>query len=101
MNLLWVILIITILAVGWGWKNSRFLLPLLILALPLEISKIWFPHLSVLDKLGKFVGVIYFGRILTMAVIAYFIYNLLRSRRTDQFPKNARDDLAETFRSPL
>lgn len=71
------------------------------LSLPLEISRTWFPHLFVLDKLGKFVGVIYFGRILTLAVIAYFIYNLLRSRRTNQFLKNARDDLAETFSSPL
>lgn len=55
----------------------------------------------ILDQLGKFVGIIYFGRILTLAVIVYFIYNLLRSRRTKQFPKNARDDLAEIFRSPL
>ena len=101
MNLLWVILFITILAVVWGWKNPRYLLPLLILSLPLEISRTWFPHLFILDQLGKFVGVIYFGRILTLAVIAYFIYNLVRSRRTDRFPKNDRDDLSEIFRSPL
>lgn len=99
--MLWAILIITILAVGWGWKNSRYLLPLLILGLPLEISRTWFPHLNILDKLGEFVGIIYFGRILTLAVIAYFIYSLLRSRRADQFLKNARDHLVETFRSPL
>jgi len=101
MSLLWVILFITILAVSWGWKNPRYLLPLLILSLPLEISRTWFPHLFILDQLGKFVGVIYIGRILTLAVIVYFVYNLVRSRRTDQFPKNARDDLAEIFRSPL
>ena len=99
--MLWVILFITILAVGWGWKNSRYLLPLLILGLPLEISKTWFPHLLILDKFGEFVGIIYFGRILTLAVVVYFIYNLLRSRRAGQFLKNARDNLAETFRSPL
>jgi O-antigen ligase len=99
--MLWAILIITILAVGWGWKNSRYLLPLLILGLPLEISRTWFPHLNILDKLGEFVGIIYFGRILTLAVIAYFIYSLLRSRRADQFLKNARDHLAETLHSPL
>jgi len=101
MSLLWVILFITILAVGWGWKNSSYLLPLLILGLPLEISRTWFPHLLILDKFGKFVGVIYFGRILTLAVIAYFIYSLLRSRRADQFLRNARGNLAETLRSPL
>ncbi|MDR3587452.1 MAG: O-antigen ligase family protein [Desulfosporosinus sp.] len=99
--MLWVILAISILAVGWGWKNSRYLLPLLILSLPLEISKTWFPHLLILDKLGEFVGVIDFGRILTLAVIAYLIYKLLRSRRADQYFGNARDHLAECFRSPL
>ena len=101
MSLLWVTLFFTILAVGWGWKNSRCLLPLLILALPLEISRTWFPHVLILDKLGKFVGVIYFGRILTLVVIAYFIYNLLRSRRANEYLKNARDHLAETLHSPL
>jgi putative inorganic carbon (HCO3(-)) transporter len=99
MNLLWVIFLITILAVLWGWRNSRYLLPLLILGLPLEISRTWFPHLLILDKLGKFVGVIYFGRIFTLAVIAYFIYNLLWPR--DELQGNARDHLAETLRSPL
>ena len=99
--MLWVILVMTILAVGWGWKNSRYLLPLLILSLPLEISRTWFPHLDMLDKFGEFVGVIYFGRIFTLAVVAYFIYSLLRSREPDQFLKSARDSLAETLRSPL
>ena len=99
MNLLWVIFLITILAILWGWRNSRYLLPLLILGLPLEISRTWFPHLLILDKLGKFVGVIYFGRIFTLAVIAYFIYNFLWPR--DQFHGTARDHLAETLRSPL
>jgi len=99
--LLWAILFMTILAVGWGWKNSRHLLPLLILSLPLEISRTWFPHITILDKIGEFVGVIYFGRILTLAVIAYFIYSLLRSRTANQFLGSARDSLAETFRSPL
>lgn len=92
---------ITLLAVVWGWKNSRYLLPLLILALPWEISRDWFPHLLILDKFGKFVGVIYFGRILTLAVIAYFIYSLLRSKTPYQSLGNARDSLAETLRSPL
>ena len=101
MSLLWAVLFITILAVGWGWKNSRYLLPLLILCLPLEISRTWFPHLLILDKLGEFVGIIYFGRILTLAVIAYFMYSLLRLKGTDQFLKNARDYLAETLHSPL
>ena len=99
MSLLWGVFLVTILAVGWGWKNSRYLLPLLILALPLEISRTWFPHLLILDKFGGFVGIIYFGRILTLAVIAYFIYSLLSSRRADL--GNARDHLAETLRSPL
>ncbi len=98
---MWIILVMTILAVGWGWKDSRYLLPLLILSLPLEISRTWFPHLSILDKFGEFVGVIYFGRIFTLAVIAYFIVSLLRRRGADQFLKNARDSLAETLRSPL
>jgi len=99
MSLLWAILFMTIVAVGWGWKNSRYLLTLLILALPLEISRTWFPHLLILDKLGEFVGVIYFGRILTLAVITYFIYSLLRLKRADL--KNARAHLAKTLRSPL
>ena len=101
MSLLWVVFGITILAVGWGWKNSRYLLPLLILSLPLEMSKTWFPHLLILDKLGEFVGVIDFGRILTLAVIAYFIYKLLRSRHADQYLGSARDHLVECFHSPL
>ncbi|MDR3539692.1 MAG: O-antigen ligase family protein [Desulfosporosinus sp.] len=99
--MLWVILCITILAVGWGWKNSRYLLPLLILSLPLEISKTWFPHLLILDKLGEFVGVIDLGRIFTLAVIVYFVYKLLWSRRADLYFGNARDHLAESFHSPL
>lgn len=101
MNLLWVILVMTILAVGWGWKNSRYLLPLLILSLPLEISRTWFPHLDMLDRFGEFVGVIYFGRIFTLAVVAYFIYSLLMSRGADQFLKSARGSLVESLRSPL
>lgn len=99
--MLWVILVMTILAVGWGWRNSRYLLPLLILSLPLEISRTWFPHLDILDKFGEFVGVIYLGRIFTLAVVAYFIYSLLRSRWADQLLKSARDSLVETLRSPL
>lgn len=91
----------TIVAVGWGWKNSRYLLPLLILGLPLEISRTWFPHMLILDKFGEFVGVIYLGRIFTLAVIAYYIFSFLRSRTGDQFLGNARDSLVETIRSPL
>jgi len=101
---LWVILCITILAVGWGWKNSRYLLPLLILGLPLEISRTWFPHLFILDKLGEFVGIIDLGRILTLAVLIYFIYKLLRSSggaHYDHYLGNVCDHLAESFRSPL
>ena len=98
---MWVILIITILAVGWGWKNPCYLLPLLILGLPLEISRNWFPHLVFLDKLGGFVGVIYLGRIFTLAIIANFIYNLLRSRRANHYLQGARDDLVDIVRSPL
>jgi len=91
----------TILAVGWGWKDSRYLLSLLILGLPLEISKTWFPHMLILDKFGEFVGVIYLGRIFTLAVIAYYIYSLFRSRARDQSLGSARDSLTETLRSPL
>jgi len=101
MSLLWVVFLVTILVVGWGWKNSHYLLPLLILCLPLEISRTWFPHLLMLDKFGGFVGVIYFGRILTLAVIAYFIYSLLRSTSANHSLKSARDHFVETLRSPL
>jgi len=99
--LLWAILFMTILAVGWGWKNSHYLLPLLILGLPLEISRTWFPHLLILDKFGEFVGVIYLGRIFTLAVIAYYIYSLLSSVRENPYLENARDSLLEILRSPL
>ncbi len=99
--MLWALLFMTIVAVGWGWKNSRYLLPLLILGLPLEISRTWFPHMLILDKFGEFVGVIYLGRIFTLAVIAYYIFSFLRSRTGDQFLGNARDSLVETIRSPL
>ena len=99
--MLWAVLFITLLAVGWGWKNARYLLPLLILGLPLEISRTWFPHLLILDKFGEFVGVIYLGRIFTLAVIAYFLYSLISSGRGNQYLKNARDSFAETLRSPL
>ncbi|AHF08687.1 O-antigen ligase family protein [Desulfitobacterium metallireducens] len=84
----WIILGVTLLAILWGWKNPRYLLPLLILALPLEISREWFPHLSFLDKLGEFVGVIYFGRIFTLVVVAYFFVH-------------ARNSFLNLIKSPL
>jgi O-antigen ligase len=99
--MLWVILVITLLAIGWGWKSPRFLLPLLILALPLEISRDWFPHLTVLDKLGEFVGVIYLGRLLTLTVVAYFLWNLIKPKSRNDFEENARKSLVESLRSPL
>lgn len=99
--LLWLTLVITLLAIAWGWKNPRFLLPLLILALPLEISREWFPHLGVLDKLGDFVGVIYVGRLLTLAVLAYFLWSLVRTRNNGLYEMRAWDSLLDTMRSPL
>jgi putative inorganic carbon (hco3(-)) transporter len=99
--LLWITLVITLLAIAWGWKNPRFLLPLLILALPLEISREWFPHLSVLDKLGEYVGVIYFGRILTLAVIGYFFWSLVRPKGSGYYNINAWDSLLDSIRSPV
>lgn len=99
--MLWITLVITLLAVAWGWKNPRFLLPLLILALPLEVSREWFPHLGVLDKLGEFVGVIYFGRILTLLLIAYFLWSLIRTRNNGLYERKAWDSLLDTVRSPL
>lgn len=99
--MLWLTLLITLLAVAWGWKKPYFLLPLLILALPLEISREWFPHLEILDKLGEFVGVIYFGRILTLAVLAYFLWSLVRTRNNGLYETRAWDSLLDTLRSPL
>ena len=99
--MLWITLVITLLAVAWGWKNPRLLIPLLILALPLEISREWFPHLGVLDKLGEFVGVIYFGRILTLTVLAYFLWSLIRTRNNGLYEMKAWDCLIDTLRSPL
>jgi O-antigen ligase len=88
-------------AIVWGWKDPRFLLPLLILALPLENSREWFPHLGLLDRLGEFVGVIYFGRILLLVVIAYFIWSFIRPDQKRISEMTARKSLLHTLRSPL
>lgn len=100
--MLWVTLILTVLAIVWGWINPRYLLPLLILALPLEISRDWFPHLTLLDKLGEFVGVIYFGRIFTLAVIAYYLFRLVWPEEKEwDISKNTRSSLVNYIKSPL
>lgn len=100
--MLWVTLILTVLAIIWGWINPRYLLPLLILALPLEISRDWFPHLTFLNKLGEFVGVIYFGRIFTLAVIAYYLFRLVwPEEKVWDTSKNTRSSLINYIKSPL
>lgn len=99
--MLWVILIIALLAVAWGWKYSNYLLPLLIISISLEISRTWFPRIAILEKLGEFVGVIDFGRIFTLAVIAYFIFQIFRPKMEVWFQGNARASLTETIHSNI
>lgn len=86
----WLILLLALVTVVWGWRNPRFLIPLLIIALPLEISRTWFPHLAILDKLGAFVGVIDLGRIFAFALLFYFLYTLVR--RENPWSQDWRSD---------
>lgn len=72
------ILVLTVLAVIGVWRHPRYFLPVLIFALPLDISQTWFPHLSWLDKLGSFIGVITFARIFSLALVAYYLFSRLR-----------------------
>ncbi len=105
------ILLLTFIAIVWGWRNPRFLIPLFIVALPLEISRIWFPHLLILDKLGAFVGVIDFGRIVALTLLLYLLYTLVRrdnswsqAWRSDFHSHSYHDWSSETppfWRSPL
>ncbi len=79
----WVILVLALVLVIWSWKNPRYLLPLLIASLSLEISCTWFPHLALLDKLGAFVGIIDLGRIMVLAVIAYYLAARIKKRHRE------------------
>lgn len=79
----WVILVLALVLVIWSWKNPRYLLPLLIASLSLEISCTWFPHLAILDKLGAFVGIIDLGRIMVLAVIAYYLAARIKKRHRE------------------
>lgn len=72
------VLILAVLGVIWGWRNPRYFLPLVILSLPLDVSKTWFPHVALLDKLGAFVGVINFARIFSLAFIGYFLFSRVK-----------------------
>ncbi|WP_434511186.1 O-antigen ligase family protein [Desulfitobacterium sp. AusDCA] len=100
--MLWVTLVLTLLVIVLGWIYPRFLLPLLILALPLELSSDWFPHLTFLNKLGEFVGVIYFGRIFTLAVIAYYIFRIVWPEEKEwDISQNTRHSLINYIKSPL
>jgi O-Antigen ligase. len=71
--MVFVISVVTLLLVVWGWRNPRYLTPLLIIALSLEVSSSWFPRLVLLNKLGAFEGVIDLGWIMVFCVIAYFL----------------------------
>lgn len=65
------IIVTAIISVIWSWRNPRYLLPLLLLALPLEISVTWFPHIKILDRLGSMLGGVSFGRLMTFVVLIY------------------------------
>ncbi len=78
--MVYIIPVVTLLLVVWGWKNPRFLITLLIVALALEISRTWFPHLVLLDRLGAFVGVIDLGRIMVFVLISYFLIDQARCK---------------------
>ncbi|CAA7599628.1 O-antigen ligase-related protein [Acididesulfobacillus acetoxydans] len=75
----WILLILAVALVIGGWCYPRLLVPLLIAALPLEISRTWFPRLKHLEKLGTFVGMVDLGRIMALAVVLYFLYTTVRS----------------------
>lgn len=78
------VLILTVLGVIGVWRQPRYFLPALIFALPLDISRTWFPHLFWLDKLGSFIGVINFARIFSFAFIVYFLAErFFKSRNRD------------------
>jgi len=76
----WLILGLTLLAVVWGWRHPRWLIPFVLIAQPLEISRTWFPHVAFLEKLGAFVGVIDLARIFALALIVYALYYWLRGK---------------------
>ncbi|HWQ88825.1 MAG TPA: O-antigen ligase family protein [Desulfitobacteriaceae bacterium] len=76
----WVILVLTLVLVIWSWKNPRYLLPVLIVALSLEISCIWFPRLVLPEKLGAFVGIIDLGRIMVLVVVSYYLTARIKKR---------------------
>jgi O-antigen ligase len=71
--MVYIISVVTLLFVVWGWRNPYYLTSLLIFALSLEVSSNWFPHLVLLNKLGAFEGVVNTGWIMIFCVIAYFL----------------------------
>lgn len=73
-----VVLILAILGIIWVWRNPRYFLPIVIISLPLDISREWFPHIALLDKLGAFVGVINFARIFSLTYIAYLLFSWVK-----------------------
>lgn len=78
--MVYIISVVTLLLVYWGWRNPRYLTPLLIIALSLEVSSSWFPRLVLLNKLGAFEGVVDLGWILVFCVIAYFLTNKISKK---------------------
>lgn len=78
----WVAAAISLLLVIWGLRNPRYLVSLLIIAFPLEISRTWYPHIAGLDQLGEFLGAIDLGRIFTLTLLAYFLASKLRRNRS-------------------
>lgn len=74
------VLILTLIGVIGVWRYPRYFLPVLIFSLPMDISQTWFPHLSWLDKLGSYIGVITFARIFSLTFIAYYLVCLVRNR---------------------
>lgn len=63
------------------WRHPRYFLPVLIFALPIDISSTWFSDLAWLNKLGSYIGVITFARIFSFALIAYYFISLIRDWR--------------------
>ncbi|MDA8228041.1 MAG: O-antigen ligase family protein [Desulfitobacterium hafniense] len=78
--MVWLIPVLTLAILIVAWRNPRLFVPLLILTLPLELSRYWFPHIEALDRFGDFVGGLSLGRIFTFGLIGYFLFEQLRKR---------------------
>lgn len=99
----WLIMFVTLLVVLWGWRNPRYLVPMLIVAFPLEISRTWYPDLFSLVNINSLEGVINAGRIVTLTLLARYIVGGIAERQFSWVSSFARvlvGHRTNSFRTP-